>query len=84
MCVAAHTEAHTAKQVHHRASGTLKKQKQNPESQQPYIIEAVVETIDNYTGQIWTIQHRLQFPIYSQVFISISGARIYYLKELCD
>lgn len=61
-----------------------KTQKQNPECQQPYITEAVVETVDNYTGQIWTIQHKLQFPIYSQAFTSISGARIYYLKELCD
>lgn len=61
-----------------------RKQKQNPENQQPCITEAVVETVDNYIGQTWTIEPRLQFPIYSQAFTSISGARIYYLEELCD
>lgn len=41
--------AHSAKPVHQQASGTLG-EKQNPESQQPYITEAVVETVENYTG----------------------------------
>lgn len=76
--------AHSAKPVCHQASGTLEKQKQkqNPERQQPYITEAVVETMDNYTGQIWTKQHRLQFLIYSQALPGISGGEICYLKEL--
>lgn len=43
---------------------------------------AVVETVENYTGQICTKQQRLQFLI-SQALPGISGGEICYLKELC-
>lgn len=72
--------AHSAKPVHQQASGTLgEKQKQNPESQQPYITEAVVETVENYTG----LDKAIQAAIYSQALPGISGGRICYLKEMC-